>query len=89
MEDKVKSLKAFELSPFNTTVTKTEYFHWLWKYAMFFWILFVKNFIHVHVKCNITKKLSFLGLKFGIVKPKALIINYKLYNSASAVGLFI
>ena len=27
MEDKVKSLKAFELSPFNTTVTKTEYFH--------------------------------------------------------------
>ena len=23
----------------------------------------------VHVKCNITKKLSFLGLKFGKVKP--------------------
>ena len=24
---KIKSLKAFELSPFNTTLTKTEYFH--------------------------------------------------------------
>ena len=31
----------------------------------------------VHVKCNITKKLSFLGLKFGIVKPLQS-INYKL-----------
>ena len=39
------------------------------------WILFIKNFIHV--KCNITKKLSFLGLKFGIVKPLQS-INYKL-----------
>ena len=52
-------------------------FHWWWKYAMFSWILFVKTFIHVHVKCNITKKLSFLGLKFGIVKPLQS-INYKL-----------
>ena len=24
---KIKSLKAFELSPFYTTLTKTEYFH--------------------------------------------------------------
>ena len=24
---KIKSLKVFELSPFNTTLTKTEYFH--------------------------------------------------------------
>ena len=24
---KIKSLKALELSPFNTTLTKTEYFH--------------------------------------------------------------
>ena len=37
----------------------------------------VKNFIHVHVKCNIKKKFSFLGLKFGIVKPLKS-INYKL-----------
>ena len=33
---KIKRLKAFELSPFNTTLTKTEYFHLLWKYAMLF-----------------------------------------------------
>ena len=46
-------------------------------HAMLFLILFVKNFIHVHVKCNITKKMSFLGLKFGIVKPLQS-INYKL-----------
>ena len=38
---------------------------------------FCKEFIHVHVKCNITKKLSFLGLKFGIVKSLQS-INYKL-----------
>ena len=44
---------------------------------MFFLILFVKNFIHVHVKCNITKKLSFLGLKFGTGKSLQS-INYKL-----------
>ena len=37
--------------------------------------------------CKIKKKFSFLGLKFGIVKPlQALIINYNLYNSASALG---
>ena len=63
---KVKCLKTFWLSPFNTTLTKTEYFHWLWKYAMFFWIiwiLYVNNFIHVHVKYNIKKKLSSLGVK--------------------------
>ena len=45
--------------------------------ALLFWILFVRNFIHVHVKCNITKKLSFFGLKFGIGKPLQS-INYKL-----------
>ena len=39
--------------------------------------LVVKNFIHVHVKCNITKKLSFLGLNFGIVRSLQS-INYKL-----------
>ena len=40
-------------------------------------ILLAKNFIHVLVKCNITKKLSFMGLKFGIGKPLQS-INYKL-----------
>ena len=44
---------------------------------MFFLILFVNNFIHVHVKCNIPKKLSFWGLKFGIGKFLQS-INYKL-----------
>ena len=38
--------------------------------------------------CNITNKLSFLGLKFGIMKP-LLRINYRLYKSAKAVGFII
>ena len=40
---------------------------------------FCKEFYTCHVKCNIAKKLSFLGLKFGIGKPLQS-INYKLSN---------
>ena len=47
-------------------------------FFLIIWILFIKNFVHVHVKCKLTKKLSFLGLKFGMVKPLQS-INHKLY----------
>ena len=61
--------KHFNYLPLILLLQKLNTFTDYGRMQCFFLILFVENFIHVHVKYNITKKLSFLGLKFGIGKP--------------------